>query len=275
MNVSNNIKRILKAFLPPIVVQIIQSRRNRAAVYPSYTAALADADGYQDMALVKAIAAKGKIFRDTIIETKQLDLASLRTVIALAVSLRSKTLRVIDFGGAAGTHFFMAKAILGNSVKLDWRIVETPGMVQAVTEEGLNNSELSFFDSLDKAAGGQKFDLIFCSCSLNYTPDPYSVLDELVKIQAKYLMVTRTPIADRGVVLLQHSMIRHNGAGNLPKDMLTIDKRISYPVTILERSKVERSLKEFGEILLRLEEEKQAYESKDNQYDFWGYVVKR
>ena len=36
-----------------------------------------------------------------------------------------------------------------------------------------------------------------------------------------------------------------------------------------------RSLKEFGEILLRLEEEKQAYESKDNQYDFWGYVVKR
>jgi putative methyltransferase (TIGR04325 family) len=141
MNVSNNIKRILKAFLPPIVVEIIQSRRNRAVVYPSYTAALADADGYQDMALVKAIAAKGKIFRDTIIETKQLDLASLRTVIALAVSLRSKTLKVIDFGGAAGTHFFMAKAILGNSVKLDWRIVETPGMVQAVTEAGLNNTE--------------------------------------------------------------------------------------------------------------------------------------
>jgi putative methyltransferase (TIGR04325 family) len=193
----------------------------------------------------------------------------------LAVSLRSNTLKVIDFGGASGTHFFMAKAILGNSVKLDWRIVETPGMVQAVTEAGLNNAELSFFDSLDRAASGQKFDLIFSSCSLNYAPDPYSVLDELVKIQAKYLMITRTPIADRGAVLLQNSMISHNGPGNLPKDMLTIDRRISYPVTILERSKVERSLKEFGEILLRLEEEKQAYQSKDSQYDFWGYLVKR
>ena len=275
MNISNNSKRILKAFLPPIVYKLIQSRRNIAVVYPSYTTALADADGYQDMALVKAIAAKGKIFRDTIIETRQLDLTSLRTALALAVSLRSNTLKVIDFGGASGTHFFMAKAILGNSVKLDWRIVETPGMVQAVTEAGLNNAELSFFDSLDRAASGQKFDLIFSSCSLNYAPDPYSVLDELVKIQAKYLMITRTPIADRGAVLLQNSMISHNGPGNLPKDMLTIDRRISYPVTILERSKVERSLKEFGEILLRLEEEKQAYQSKDSQYDFWGYLVKR
>ena len=274
MRVNNTLRAILKDLLPPIILKKLQAR-NASIVYQSYASALADADGYEDKDLVKVVVAKGKIFRDALNEGKQLDLLSLRTVIALAASLRSKKLKVIDFGGAAGTHFFIAKALLGTSVELDWRVVETPEMVRAANTEGLSTRELSFYDSLDKAVNGDEFDIIFSSCAVNYAPNPYEILDEIVKVDAKYLVLTRTPVADNESVLLQYSMLRHNGVGGLPEGESIVDRKISYPVTILERRKVEQCITKFGEILLYVEEDKGAYQSKYQQYDMWGYVVKR
>ena len=138
--------------------------------YSSFEEAIKQADGYEDNILTKVVVTKGKKFAENLPKTKQLDLSSLRTFIGLASSLNSKKLTVLDFGGAAGTHYFIARSILSEDINLDWRVVETNQMSQEAKKQGLENSELKFFDSISNAVGYSKINLVFASSSIHYTP---------------------------------------------------------------------------------------------------------
>lgn len=98
--------------------------------YSSFEEAIKQADGYEDNILTKVVVTKGKKFAENLAKNKQLDLSSLRTFIGLASTLNSNKLTVLDFGGAAGTHYFIARSILSKDIKLDWRVVETNQMTQ-------------------------------------------------------------------------------------------------------------------------------------------------
>ena len=55
---------------------------------------------------------------------------------------------VLDFGGAAGTHYFIAKSILSDDIALDWRVVETTQMVkQAQIQEQQEKEKQQSFAS--------------------------------------------------------------------------------------------------------------------------------
>ena len=198
--------------------------------YSSFEEAIKHADGYEDNILTKVVVAKGKKFAENLPKTKQLDLSSLRTFIGLASTLNSKKLTVLDFGGAAGTHYFIARSILSEDINLDWRVVETNQMSQEAKKQGLENSELKFFDSISNAVGYSKINLVFASSSIHYTAKPYDFLTSLATIDAEMLMITRTPISDIPVVLLQNSALSANGIGEMPREIEVPDKMISYPV---------------------------------------------
>ena len=76
--------------------------------------------------------------------------------------------------------------------------------------------------------------LVFASSSIHYTPKPYEFLTSLATIDAEMLMITRTPISDIPVVLLQNSALSANGIGEMPSEIEVPDKLISYPVSIME-----------------------------------------
>ena len=269
-------KKLVKELLPPIVLKLAKKKLTATNEYGSYAEALKHADGYEDKVLTKVIVAKGLLFAKNIQVSKELDFYCMRTFAGLAASLdEKKTLTVIDFGGAAGAHYFMAKLLLKDTVKLDWRVIETPSMVNEARRQGLENDELHFFSELNAATKKGQIDLVFASGSVQYTSDPYTFLKELCAINAKSFMLTRTPITEKPCIILQYSKLSENGIGAIPKALHIKDRSISYPVTMLDRAKVEAILANFGELVLKVSEEKSAYSSKLDTYDNWCYIIKK
>ena len=50
--------------------------------------------------------------------------------------------------------------------------------------------------------------------------------------------------------------------------------KIKYPVTILNRKEIESIMKEYGNTLITINEDKAAYNSKYESYDLFGYLIK-
>jgi putative methyltransferase (TIGR04325 family) len=272
-------KKFLKELLPPFIIKELRLRGNIRGissifpVYENYESAMKDASGYEDKILTKVLAHKGMQFAQKIKKERQLDLMSLRTLIGVSSSISSKKLRVIDFGGAAGEHYHEARSIIPSEVDLDWRVIETKTLVENVKELGMENSELKFYDSIKQATDQQKFDLVFASGSIHCTQYPYETLKELNEINSSKFFITRLPITDNEVVVLQKSTLSSNGPGKIPDYLDIPDKVISYPATMMSKQKTEDILNQNGSILLKIRENKSAYITKKETYDFWGYIV--
>jgi len=235
-------------FVPPILLDLVARRRPSAKTYETYEAALADADSYEDPLLTELVAAKGKQFAENLQSTNELDYSHLRILLALVGSPTSQPLRILDFGGGSGTHYWVAKKLLGESVELDWRVVETPAMVEAVKRYELANNELTFYSNVQDATAGVTFDAVYASSSIHYTPEPYKTLEELCNISSRRLIITRTPMNSAGRILLQTSLLKDNGPGSLPKGYTVERNTITYPVTILDKMRALGIMANHGEI---------------------------
>jgi putative methyltransferase (TIGR04325 family) len=126
-----------------------------------------------------------------------------------------KELRVLDFGGSFGPHYFLAKQCLPKRYR--WAVVETELIASLGAE--IANEELQFFTSIEAACawlGG--IDLVHASGSLQYTPQPKAAFSALVGLGAPYLAITRTAVAlGRECVTIQVSLLSGNGpVGGLP-----------------------------------------------------------
>ena len=262
--------------LPPALVDFVQRKRTPDRIYESYEAALADADSYEDPLLTELVAAKGKQFAETLQTTNELDYSHLRILLAVVGSPSSTPLRVLDFGGGSGTHYWVAKQILGNHVELDWRVVETPAMVEAVTRYELANEELTFYSDLQEAVSDATFDAVYASSSIHYTPDPYATLEILCNIPSKRLVITRTPMADEDLILLQTSRMRDNGPGPVPESLekSVAHQTVTYPVSILNREKTIRTVSRYGHIVYEVKENQVALGGPGKESQMFGMVIK-
>ena len=271
---STWIKKLIKDITPPIVLRYLKHSKKLSTIFNDYDDAMKDADGYEDEILTKVVVAKGKSLLKKISANNHIKADSLRTVIGLASVINtSNKLTIIDFGGAAGTHYFIARSIISNHIALDWRIVETTAMVNEAKKEGLENSELRFFDNIDAAEDNSKIDLVFASGSIHCTPKPYEILESLASLKSNIFMITRTPVTNFPCVLLQYSKLSDNGVGEIPKNIFIKDKKISYPVTMMDRKRVENILMKYGDIRLKTLENRDSYLSKKHSYNDYGYIV--
>ena len=83
----------------------------------------------------------------------------------------------------------------------------------------------------------------------------------------------RTAIANDEKVLLQKSTLSGNGIGPIPEELGIKDRSISYPVTILCKTKVEKIIKSYGEIQLQIKEEKKVLHTDTESFGYYGYIV--
>jgi len=262
-------------FVPPILLDLVARRRPSAKTYETYEAALADADSYEDPLLTELVAAKGKQFAENLQSTNELDYSHLRILLALVGSPTSQPLRILDFGGGSGTHYWVAKKLLGESVELDWRVVETPAMVEAVKRYELANNELTFYSNVQDATAGVTFDAVYASSSIHYTPEPYKTLEELCNISSRRLIITRTPMASRGEVLLQKSLLKDNGPGPVPPsfEKEIQNRTVSYPVTVLSFSRTKSALAELQRNFIMVKEDEVRLSADSSLTRMYGLVV--
>ena len=114
--------------------------------FNSYDEALLQCDtGYSNDYLLDIIYKKTINYRDYVYSQKPLaaDYAISRQLLIISILGKKKSLKVVDFGGACGAHYFIANHFLKDSVDIKWHVVETHNMVQK--GKLLEDGKLRFF----------------------------------------------------------------------------------------------------------------------------------
>jgi len=259
---------------------------------------------YEDSDIVNVVTTKNVIFRDNLRSqisksgSVTLDTTATRTLLAFSMMRKKRNddgvIRVLDIGGGAGFHYFIAKAaIFGDSerrsgarrsssgsrkrrVELQWRVVETPAMVRGARAKGLEEEGLRFYDNIRAAARSLgTVDLLLASSSLQYFPDPIATLNDMVDVQASYLFITRTPMSLHGTKrTTQTSRLGDNGPGPLPSELSSLNRDITYPITYVDKGDVESSLRSGYHITARFLEEQGSFGSDLERYDNYGFFCR-
>jgi putative methyltransferase (TIGR04325 family) len=269
-----------KAFVPPILLSVGRKPQHHATAapwYPSYAAALAACQGgYEEAQLIRTVYEKTRISRDILAAHTPpvCDRSALRTLVGLSLAVTKRDVHVLDFGGACGLHYFIARAFLGDRVRFQWHVVETPSMAAAAKD--FEDGSLRFFESVPRATEAlETVDLVFSSGALQYVPDPYATLRALTQCGAQALFLTRLGLTHQpaALITIQTSTLRTNGPGALPAGMP--DGPVRYPVVFPSKETVEDILTHQYSLEICFEEETRAYVAGNMGIDMYGYFATR
>ena len=272
-------RSFFKSLIPPIVARLYNNKTTHThsqRSYRTYAEALKDCpkEGYEAAEIVTVVVEKNRIFRRLIEDKPTFDLNAIRTLVGIGLAKSHGMMRVIDFGGGGGYHYTIAQAALGNDVDLRWNVVETTAMTAAAQKN--SSAKLRFFDNIEDAREDLgETDFVFTSGTLHCCPDPLENLKELLKVNAKYVFITRTSFNDLDgqIANVQRSMLSDNGPGPLPAAFK--NRPVYYPNVFVSKKTVEQLLSHNYEIRFATVEDKDAYEVGGKKIHMYGYFCVR
>ncbi len=259
-------KALIEALLPAFLHPKYKDNHRFRTVYPDYTSALKKCNrkGYENDAIVEVVYQKTKTYiqNSNVRKIGIQELALMQGIIQEVLAGRGKKkLKVLDFGGACGLHYFEVRRMLPAEISLEWYVIETTEMAkrgQLLTE--FAQGELFFSDDLDeiKAIPGQ-FDIVHTSGTLQAVPDPWFYLEKLIGMGAKTLIFNRLGMiaADQDIFTVHHAKLSWNGKGPLPEGIQ--DRRISYPFGFFSESRFLKTLQQRYEIANQLDDDSGSY----------------
>jgi putative methyltransferase (TIGR04325 family) len=174
-----------------------------------------------------------------------------RRLFALQLCAPRGAFHVLDFGGAAGQHYYEAEAFFSTQVDLRWHVVDTEEMVSAARV--LESQSLKFFSSLDDALIGFEPDLVFSSGTLQCLPNPLTELQRLTEVRSEYLFLTRGAYCSTAPhrYIVETSSLADQGPLRMPKFS---SLKAAYPLSISPLSQSEGVLSNTYEIIYRFAE---------------------
>jgi len=246
----------VRDFIPPIVSRRLFAPAPAPTRYATYRDALRHCpeQGYGNSDIVRVVLERTKRFRDALQKRSERGVL-LSTPSDLSIGMLywlatvAPEIRVLDFGGACGTHYFIARALLPPTCQLRWVVVETPTMATAASE--LTDEELSFSSSVEDAAATLKsVDLVHTSGALQYLKQPDVSLRTLVSVGARHVLLNRLALTkgDHDVIVVQQSPLSWNGPGEFPAIGIR-DRMVDYPVTFLKESSLFGIVREQYEVV--------------------------
>jgi len=223
--------------------------------------------GYNNLALNESIIKKTIVF-SKLKPIKKHDVNWQRTVRFLEFIKKKNLKNIVDFGGGAGYHYFIAKMKLPN-FNFKWLVVENRLMVKLCNKK-LNYKNLFFFNSLNII---KKTDVFFSSCAINYTKDPIKTVKAISKLNAKYLYFTRTPLAEnQSLVFKQISLLSDNGPCKINNEKEIL---IECENKIISRQSFESIFRNKFVIIEKYIDEKKAFFHKQESFDTYTYIIKK
>jgi putative methyltransferase (TIGR04325 family) len=186
-------------------------------------------EGYDDERLAAIVARKTSIALAADQDLTWLTGAPLFLGLAVVRSANpNQPVRMIDYGGACGFHVRIAKRRLPD-IPVRFAVVETAAMATASTV--FSDPDVRILTSIDAAMawlGG--VDLVHCSSSIEYVPNPDATLRSLSALHAPFMLFQRLHLAcTERFIVVQSSRLAENGPGPLPPGMA--DAEIKYPCT--------------------------------------------
>lgn len=225
-------KSIIKEFIPPIVLNTLRPHATNVwfGDYHDWKSASKESTNYNSShildrvteSLLKVKNGEALFERDSVTFNKmEYEFPLLASL--FYVTNRSKNLNVLDFGGSLGSTYFQYKNIF-NNLDVNWYVVEQEHFVDR-GKKTFENSKLKFLKSIDEIDSPNDIDVVLIRNSLQYTQDPYGILQTILAKKIKYLLF---------------DLVAFNAE---PKDRLTIQKvpkqiyEASYPCWFLNESK--------------------------------------
>jgi len=234
--------------------------QGHAPVFSGYTDALRHCSrgGYESASIATVVAAKTESMRADPVRCEASLPPAGRAGIALTALIgqllrgRGRRVRVLDFGGACGAHYFAAR-MLAPEVQFEWCVVETEAMIHCARP---------FADGCLKFAGSiaaarellGEVDLLHSSGTLQCLPEPEAGLAEMLEAEPAVIALTRLSLTDgESYTMVQKTRLSQNGPGPLPPGFR--DGAVAYPLTILNRSLFEEAVRRDYEISARYRDE--------------------
>lgn len=212
------VRTILKAVVPPVIVSLARGlrsarppRKNFVGPYPSWEAAAADANGWDDPSItvkfldsaLKVRDGKAAFDQDGKVSSAITYSPVIFAALLLAVSRNREALNVIDIGGALGTNYVQNAGVLrGLTVPIRWHVVDRPAFA-TLGREHFQTETLRFFDSL--GAAQLKHPVVLFTGSLQYFAEPFEALREVTDIAEVVALdrVLTSPLPDHAVFVQQ------------------------------------------------------------------------
>ena len=224
--------RIANDVLPPVLLRLLRRvRRPAYGLFGSYStydeaAAASAGAGYEDPAIIEAVIG---VQRARLASTGSTELGPRGLELQLALAhaqgqAAGGELRVLDFGGGAGGHYFDVVARRAQSgwpeEALRWYVCETSAMAVAA-QSALATDELSFHESLSELES-VPYDLVHVSGSLQYVPDARDTWTRLAAISHRWLALNRTPFvsSDTDAFTVQRAPVPVGGSATYPSRLL-------------------------------------------------------
>ena len=231
-------------------------------VFPNFAAALAACGvGYSNGDIADVIAYKTSLAFDCRQIAPEQALNSIVAVGACAAEIVARPLRVLDFGGGCGFHYFRVSHAVRTPLR--WAVVETAAMAQRAIK--LADGRFDVFSTTEEALEALgEIDLVHASSAIQYVPDPLETLKFLAALRARFFALIRFPIWNaRQLVGLQRSRLSGNGIGPMPPGMP--DREVAYPVTFVNFDEMLRVLSQYDVVL--------SMASPSSNYEFRGQLV--
>lgn len=221
--------------------------------------------GYNSVALNNSIIKKTIIYHNQKFFKKK-DINVKRTLKFVNFIKKNKIKKILDFGGGAGYHYFIAKNKLINRFK--WFVIENKTMVK-LCKKKIKSKNLFFKDKLIK----NQADILFSSCAINYTNNPINTLNKISKLNLKYLYFTRTPLSTNdNIQFRQFSLLSENGPLPIKNEKEIL---IECKNTIISEKKFLNIFKKKYKIVTKYIDEKKAFYNKKKYYDNYTYIFKK
>lgn len=190
-------RQLLKRLLPPVLLDLLRKRRCPQPIYtwdgiyphlrdvPVHHASYDHEERIHEMATQAGewLAQMRAGLRPAIWHN------TLATV-AAATGVGLGTIRVVDFGGAAGSGFIQLLATLPPSITLGYHIVDLTGMCAAGRELFVGEPRIRFHTTLTEVPAQP--DIVYVNSVLQYLEDYAGQLRALTALGARWLLLART-----------------------------------------------------------------------------------
>lgn len=263
------------------VRQPFQSNKRRPVTYKDYAAALSECIGlgYDCSDIARSVVSKTKLYSTEISQPSQelrLDLTSSFSLAAMSLAAAGGTvLKVLDFGGAAGLHYFLTRKLISPSIQIQWVVVETPTMVE-VASPALANQELRFVTDLaDASKLLNGIDIVHSSGAIQYVADPSELVLKFASLNANYLLLNRIGVTlnDQHLIATHQSRLQDHGPGKGAHGV--VDRLVRTPFVFVSETRLMNSVTGNYRVVARIDDPSGVFSVRNEPIRGLGILARR
>ncbi len=215
----SHFKKLLKPFVPPVVLSVFRSHKNQPVPSASHEIFSGDFKTWEEAkkvtvgydnagildkcksALLKVKSGEAVYERDSVLFDQIQYSWGLLCGLQHAAIQNGNQLCVLDFGGSLGSSYYQNRDFLKELKHVEWCIVEQKNFVEC-GKQNFENDQLKFYDSIEECMAKHKPNVLLLSGVLQYLEFPYRLLKHLISLQFPFVIIDRTALVEKETDIL-------------------------------------------------------------------------